>query len=94
MVLFFKNKFAAKRLSENRIFCIGGTFKYCPIGFYQLVSIISFDEQTNQYVPCCYILMNSKTEQLYFQTFMLTKARLKAVYGYEWIAEVSIMDMD
>lgn len=94
IALIFFNKFGAKRLSENRIFCIDGTFKYCPIGFYQLVSIVSLDEQTNQYVPCCYILMNSKTEQLYFQTFMLIKARLKAVYGYDWIAEVSIMDME
>jgi len=94
VALIFFSSFGAKRLAENRTCCVDGTFKFCPLGFYQLVSIISINEETNQYIPCCYILMNSKTQQLYAQCISLILTRLKVVYNCTWEPPVLIMDME
>ena len=46
---------------------IDGTFKFVPKPFYQCLIIMIFDDQTDAYVPVFYILLTSKTKQIYIQ---------------------------
>ena len=92
-VIFF-SRFGARRFAENTFFAIDGTFKYCPIGFYQLVTINILDKRTNQFIPCHYTLMNSKTENIYAQSISLLKTRLMTMYNVDWNPEVVMMDME
>ena len=50
----------------KRLF-IDGTFKFVPKPFYQCLILMVFDEQTDCYVPVFYVLLTSKTEQIYSQ---------------------------
>ena len=49
---------------NGRIF-IDGTFKIVPKPLYQCLIIMVFDKQTDSFVPVFYVLMTSKTEQIY-----------------------------
>jgi len=46
---------------------IDGMFKFVPKPFYQCLIIMVFDDQTDAYVPVFYVLMTSKTQQIYRQ---------------------------
>ena len=44
---------------------IDGTFRICPKPFYQCLILMVFDEQTDAFVPVFYVLLTSKTQQIY-----------------------------
>jgi hypothetical protein len=50
-----------------------GTFKYCPRNYYQIYNIIGLDNNNNR-IPIIYILMSSKSYELYIYLFNYIKS--------------------
>ena len=53
-----------------------GTFKYCPKNFYQIYNIIGIEKDNGNKIPLMYILMSSKSYQLYLYIFNYIKSLL------------------
>ena len=65
-ILVFGNPshFGLLQLTNLDIY-IDATFDCCPCPFYQCLIVMAFHQETNVYVPLLYILMTSKTQELY-----------------------------
>ena len=64
-IIGFGNPSLSRLLRGCKRMFINGTFKFLPKPFYQCLIIMVFDNQTDAYVPVFYILMTSKTQQVY-----------------------------
>ena len=67
--ILFSTEFQFNLSSEFTEIFIDGTFKICPLNWYQLPNIFGYIENKNFYLPIGYILMSSKSEELYNEVF-------------------------
>ena len=70
----FRNPPLFRTFGGNKQVFIDGTFKIVPKPFYQCLIIMVFDEQTDSFVPCFYILLTSKTAQIYHHALYWVKS--------------------
>ena len=73
-IIGFGNPSLIRVLGGNKRVFIDGTFKIVPKPFYQCLIIMVFDEQTDSFVPVFYVLLTSKTEQIYRHALYWVKA--------------------
>lgn len=66
-VIFISN-FFIKKLGESGHYYIDRTFVF-PKGFKQMLIILTKDRLTNKRYPCCFGLINNKTETGYNEFF-------------------------
>ena len=67
--IIFGSEFQLNFYSEIQELFIDGTFKICPKNYYQLVNIFGFNKKKNFYMPLNFILLISKNEELYTETY-------------------------
>jgi len=60
--------FMLKQLQENAWF-VDATFSVVPSGYYQLLTILTFNMQAQTYIPAIYMLMTGKHENIYTAAF-------------------------
>jgi len=63
-VLFFSD-FQLKLICEAKEWYMDGTFKTCPRKYYQCLSLLIYNPETDLYIPVCHCLMTNKTELSY-----------------------------
>lgn len=63
--ILFTTLFQLKELRNVEHIYMDGTFKYCPKNFYQIYNIIGIEKDNGNKIPLMYILMSSKSYQLY-----------------------------
>lgn len=73
-IIFFA-KFKELRLQESKLILIDGTFKSCPSGFYQLVTIHGYI--LDKTFPFVYILFKTKRQEDYTRAFAQLQTILK-----------------
>ena len=74
---FGYQKFTVKKnnnYKEENFIYMDGTFKYCPRNYYQIYNIIGLDNNNNNRIPIIYILMSSKSYELYIYLFNYIKS--------------------
>ena len=63
--LFLSTNFQINKLGNSKQIFIDGTFKSCPANFFQILIIHAFDFETKIKLPVFFILMTSKTSEIY-----------------------------
>jgi len=48
---------------------IDATFFAVPVGFYQMIVILVYDNDTDLYLPACFILCSRKNKEIYYKIF-------------------------
>ena len=48
---------------------IDATFFAVPVGYYQLIVILLYDDDTDLYLPACFILCSHKNKEIYYKIF-------------------------
>ncbi|CAG9319131.1 unnamed protein product [Blepharisma stoltei] len=67
--IIWATKWQLSHLRESVHWYMDGTFKVIPAGFYQLLTILIIDPQSQHYMPTCFIAMSSKHTFLYQAVF-------------------------
>lgn len=70
--ILFTTIYQLKKLINIKHIYMDGTFKYCPRNYYQIYNIIGLDN--NNRIPIIYILMSSKSYELYIYLFNYIKS--------------------
>ena len=89
--VIFSLVFQLNMFSEINELFFDGTFKICPKNFYQLVNVFGFIEKKNFYMPLAYILMSSKTFELYDEVLLQLKRFIEKYSGFKNFQEIKVM---
>ena len=73
--MIFFSDFDIKRLIKNEHLLIDGTFVK-PIGFLQTIVIMYFDIIIDKMIPGIFIIINNKTYEGYYDSFLFIKILL------------------
>ena len=71
--ILFTTIYQLKKLINIKHIYMDGTFKYCHRNYYQIYNIIGLDNNNNR-IPIIYILMSSKSYELYIYLFNYIKS--------------------
>lgn len=73
--LIWASDYHLNKMKKSTSFIIDGTF-IRPFGYYQTLIIMYLENDSNKYIPGCYILLNSKTEFNYKESLKFLKSKL------------------
>ena len=91
--LFLTTNFQLNKLGNSKQIFIDGTFKSCPANFYQILIIHAFDFETKIKLPVFFILMTSKTSEIYNLIFLNLK-NILINKGFNIIFEIFHCDFE
>ena len=63
------SEFQLNFFSEEKGLFIEGTFKITPKNWYQVLNIIGYNKNKNFYMPLAYVVLISKSEEIYKEIF-------------------------
>ena len=75
---------------------IDGTFKIAPKNWYQVLNIFGYNKKINFYMPLAYVVLNSKSEEIYNHIFqnlvylIKTNTNLKTFNGIKIMSDFEI----
>ena len=72
------SKSMLNQLSKNKNWLINVTFASCPKGFYQMLNIITYNNDIKQYIPSAHILMKQDTRVVFLYTNYFENYRRKS----------------
>ena len=67
--IIFMSEFQINYFIDIKEYFIDGTFKIAPKNWYQLLNIFGYDPTHKFYMPMAYIVLSSKSEELYDEVF-------------------------
>jgi len=79
-IVFLASPSMLRQLAKNRAWFVDATFRSSARGFYQMLNIVTYNEELKRYIPSAHVLMSHKNEEAYFFLFSL----LKTIASIQW----------
>ena len=91
------SEFQINFFSEVNELFVDGTFKVAPKNWYQLLNIFGYDKKHNFYILLAFIILSSKSEEIYNEVFQkliqLIKYHTNIKNGYHIICKSLIYNI-
>ena len=85
------SEFQINYFSEISEIFIDGTFKVAPKNWYQLLNIFGYDKKHNIYMPLAFIILNTKSEEIYNEVFEKIIVLVKSNTSLKSFKDIKIM---
>ena len=89
--VIFMSEFQINYFTEIEEIFIDGTFKVAPKNWYQLLNIFGYNKKQNFYMPLAYIILNSKSEEIYNEVFYKIIQLIKYHTNLKSFEDIKIM---
>ena len=93
-IWIWSTEFQLNRIRQTDHCFIDGTFGIVPIGYRQLINIAIIDKMTEDIIPVCWILTNSKEYQCYKYCFYHFKELITRSNKYKWELKYATVDFE
>ena len=88
------SEFQINFFSEVNELFVDGTFKVAPKNWYQLLNIFGYDNKHNFYMPLAFIILSSKSEEIYNEVFQKLIQIIKYHTNIKSFDNIKIMDAE
>ena len=75
--VIYSSKYQLKHFCESSIIYIDNNYKICPKGYYQVMTILSYNPETKRHLPVLFVPMSHKSKMCYKYVFKSIKNIIK-----------------